>query len=77
MGCGDCRGTGYRGRVAIAEILVPNDALREMIDNKAPISSIKAEARRGGTRVLREAALQLALQGQTTLDEVLRVTMQG
>jgi general secretion pathway protein E len=77
VGCGDCRGTGYRGRVAIAEILVLNDALREMIVNKAPISSIKAEARRGGTRVLREAALDLALRGQTTLDEVLRVTMQG
>jgi general secretion pathway protein E len=77
VGCGDCRGTGYRGRIAIAEILVLNDALREMIVHKAAISSIKAEARRGGTRLLRDAALELALRGQTTLDEVLRVTMQG
>jgi general secretion pathway protein E len=77
VGCGDCRGTGYRGRIAIAEILVLNDALRELIVNKASILSIKAEARRGGTRLLRDAALDLALSGHTTLDEVLRVTLQG
>ena len=77
MGCGDCRGTGYRGRIAIAEILVLNDALRELIVDKASITSIKAEARRGGTRLLRDAALELAHRGQTTLDEVLRVTLQG
>jgi len=76
-GCGDCRGTGYRGRVAIAEILVLNDALRELIVDKAPISAIKAEARRGGTRLLRDAALRLAHEGRTTLEEVLRVTLQG
>ena len=77
VGCGDCRGTGYRGRIAIAEILVLNDPLRELIVNKASIMSIKAEARRGGTRLLRDAALELARSGRTTLDEVLRVTLQG
>ena len=76
-GCGDCRGTGYRGRIAIAEILVLNDVLRELIVNKASIVHIKAEARRGGTRLLRDAALDLAQRGQTTLEEVLRVTLQG
>ena len=39
--------------------------------------TIKAEARRGGTRLLRDAALELAQQGHTTLEEVLRVTLQG
>jgi general secretion pathway protein E len=77
VGCGDCRGTGYRGRVAIAEILVLNDSLRELIVNKASIVTIKAEARRGGTRLLRDAALELARTGRTTLEEVLRVTLQG
>ena len=77
VGCGDCRGTGYRGRIAIAEILVLNDPLRELIVNKASIVSIKAEARRGGTRLLRDAALDLAHDGRTTLEEVLRVTLQG
>jgi len=77
VGCGDCRGTGYRGRIAIAEILVLNDSLRELIVNKASIMNIKTEARRGGTRLLRDAALELAHQGHTSLEEVLRVTLQG
>ncbi|MCX9155711.1 GspE/PulE family protein [Niveibacterium sp. 24ML] len=75
-GCGDCRGTGYRGRRAIAEILTLTDPLREAILARAPISSVKAAATRGGTRSLRDAALALALSGATTLQEVLRVTLQ-
>lgn len=76
-GCGHCRGTGYRGRRAIAEVLVLTDLLRELIVNEAPISRVKEEARRGGTRLLRESALSLAHQGLTTLAEVRRVTLQG
>jgi general secretion pathway protein E len=74
-GCGDCRGTGYRGRKAIAEIMAMTDRLREMIAEKASIISIKEEARKGGTRFLREAALDMARQGLTTLEEVARVTL--
>ena len=75
-GCGDCRGTGYRGRRAIAELLVMNDDLRELITERASVVRIKEAARRNGTRSLREAALALALAGETTLAEVLRVTLQ-
>ena len=75
-GCGDCRGTGYRGRRAIAEILLMTDPLRELITEQASIVRIKEAARRGGTRSLRDAALALALRGETTLEEVLRVTLQ-
>ena len=74
-GCGDCRGTGYRGRKAIAEIMAMTDRLREMIAEKASIISIKEEARKGGTRFLREVAMDMARQGQTTLAEVARVTL--
>ena len=77
VGCGDCRGTGYRGRRAIAEILILNDRLRELIVQRASVLALKEEARRGGTRLLRDAALALALEGHTTLEEVLRVTLQG
>jgi len=73
-GCGDCRGTGYKGRRAIAEILILTDELREMIVDKAPIRQIKDHARRSGTRTLREAALALVARGETTLAEVRRVT---
>jgi len=74
-GCGDCRGTGFRGRKAIAEIMAMTDRLREMIAEKASIIAIKEEARKGGTRFLREAALDMARQGLTTLEEVARVTL--
>ena len=74
-GCGDCRGTGYKGRRAIAEILILTDELRELIVDKTPIRRIKEVARQQGTRSLREAALALARNGETTLAEVNRVTL--
>ena len=74
-GCGDCRGTGYKGRHAVAEILTLTDPLREMIVDKRPISQIKEAARANGTRTLREAALDLVAQGVTTIDEIKRVTL--
>jgi general secretion pathway protein E len=73
-GCGDCRGTGYKGRRAIAEILTLSDEIREMVVEKRPIRQIKEAAHRSGTRSLREAALVLARNGETTLAEVKRVT---
>lgn len=76
-GCGDCRGTGYKGRLAIAEVLIMNDRLRQMVSSRAPIEDLKQEARRTGTRYLREIALELALSGDTTLEEVCRVTLEA
>ncbi len=73
-GCGTCRGTGFKGRKAIAEFLVLNDELREMIVANAPIRQIKEASRKGGTRFLREAALELVRAGETTLEEINRVT---
>jgi len=74
-GCGDCRGTGYRGRRSIAEILTLNDEIRELIVDKRPIRQIKAAAHANGTRSLRLAALDLVRRGATTLDEIKRVTL--
>ncbi|MGA7178766.1 MAG: GspE/PulE family protein [Thiobacillaceae bacterium] len=74
MGCGDCRGTGYRGRHAIAEMLNLNDEIRELITARAPIRQIKQAARVNGTHSLREAALALVATGATTLEEINRVT---
>jgi general secretion pathway protein E len=73
-GCGDCRGTGYKGRRSIAEILTLNDEIRELIVDKQPIRRIKAAAHANGTRSLRLAALDLVRRGATTLDEIRRVT---
>ena len=74
VGCGDCRGTGYKGRRSIAEILILTDELREMIVEKRPIRQIKELARANGTRSLREAALALVRRGETSLLETRRVT---
>jgi general secretion pathway protein E len=76
-GCGDCRGSGYRGRKAVAEILNLNDELRELIIEKRPIRQLKELAYRNGTRSLTEAALRLVAHGETTLEELRRVTLSG
>jgi len=74
-GCGDCRGTGYKGRRAIAEILRLNDELREMIVAKRSVRQIKEAAHIRGTRDLTHAALEVVRAGHTTLEEVRRVTV--
>ncbi|WP_036165350.1 GspE/PulE family protein [Massilia sp. 9096] len=75
LGCGDCRGTGYKGRRSIAEILTLNDEIRELIVDKQPIRRIKAAAAANGTRSLRLAALDLVARGATTIEEIRRVTL--
>ncbi len=73
-GCGQCRGTGFKGRKAIAELLNLNDEIRELIVAREPIRVIKEAAQRHGTRFLREAAVNLVRQGESTLEEINRVT---
>jgi general secretion pathway protein E len=73
-GCGQCRGTGFKGRKAIAEMLFLNDEIRELITAREPVRRIKEAARRNGTRFLREAAVDLVRHGETTLQEINRVT---
>ena len=73
-GCGQCRGSGYKGRKAISELLNLNDEIRELIVAREPIRKIKDAAQRNGTRFLREAALTLVANGETTLQEINRVT---
>lgn len=73
-GCGQCRGTGYRGRKAIAELLILSDELRELIASRAPVRQIKQAAKSRGMQSLRDAALALVANGETTLEEINRVT---
>jgi general secretion pathway protein E len=72
--CGECRNTGFRGRKAIGELLVLNDELRELIVARAPARKLKEAARAAGTVPLREAANALVQAGETTLEEINRVT---
>ena len=74
QGCGQCHGTGYRGRKAIAELLCFNDVIRELIVTREPVRKVKEAASANGTRSMREAALDLVKRGETTLQEINRVT---
>ncbi len=73
-GCGHCRGSGFKGRKAIAEILNLNDEIRELIIARAPIRQLKQAAQANGTMLLRASALALVRKGETTLSEINRVT---
>ena len=74
QGCGHCHGSGYKGRKAIAELLCFNDEIRELIVTREPVRKIKEAARKNGTNSMREAALELVKRGETTLQEINRVT---
>ncbi|WP_460418686.1 GspE/PulE family protein [Pseudomonas sp. microsymbiont 2] len=73
-GCAQCRGVGYRGRWAIAEVLVLTDAMRELIAGQASVTRLKTLAREQGMRSLRDQALQAVREGTTSLEEINRVT---
>jgi type IV pilus assembly protein PilB len=75
-GCDDCRGTGFRGRLGLFELLRMNDSLRELVLERATDARLLEEARRGGMATLREECLALVARGETTLEEVLRVTQE-
>lgn len=72
-GCRHCRGTGYRGRKAVAEVLVLDDGLRDLIASRATASALKDAARAAGTVPVQAAALACVRTGETTLAEVRRV----
>jgi len=73
-GCRECRGAGYKGRMAIAELMILNDELRELITSRAPVRRLRDAAQRSGTRLLRDAAFDAVRKGSTTLQEINRVT---
>ena len=73
-GCIACQHTGYRGRTGIYELLMVNDAVRELVLENADASKVKKAAREGGMETLREDGLRKILSGETTVAEVCRVT---
>lgn len=74
VGCEICNHTGYRGRTAIHELLDLSDNIRELIIARRPGSEVRRAAREEGLGSLRESALRLVFEGQTTLYEINRVT---
>jgi general secretion pathway protein E len=74
QGCEKCRGTGYRGRTCVVELMPLSDAIRQLIHDSAEVDAIRRKAREEGMRTLRESAIEKLMQGVTTYQEVLRVT---
>jgi type IV pilus assembly protein PilB len=74
-GCEYCNKIGYKGRMAIIELLVIDDELRALIMEKASTSHIRQIARRKGMRTLRESGILAVFDGMTTVEEVLKETV--
>ncbi len=77
VGCSSCYGTGYRGRTAVAEILFPNDDLREKVVQKKPGWELKKVSTGIMEENLRSVGLKKVERGETSLREVLRVVSSG
>jgi len=73
-GCEQCRNTGYQGRTVITEVLPITQAIRESVMKKETAEVIKQKARHEGMRTLRESGIQRVIAGESSLDEVCRIT---
>lgn len=73
-GCSQCQGTGYRGRIAIFEMVEMNNELRELAFTKAPTGDLRKAAQASGMRTLRDDGKAKIFKGITTPDEIVRIT---
>jgi type IV pilus assembly protein PilB len=74
-GCKNCNGSGYRGRVALYEVMKFNESLKEMVLQGASTAELKTAAIRGGMKTLRMAGIEKIIGGTTTMEEIGRVTI--
>jgi type IV pilus assembly protein PilB len=75
-GCSECSNTGYRGRIALYEVMTVRPELRRLITRDSTADDIKAEALKLGMKTLRQSALTKVKEGMTSIEEVLRVTIE-
>ncbi len=73
-GCPDCSQTGYRGRIAIYEVLVMDEAMKDLVLKRASLDELKREAVKMGMSTLRMSAIEKVREGLTTVQETVRVT---
>ena len=75
-GCADCRNTGYRGRTAIFEMIPMSKELRKLVFDSANEDEIREAAMKNGMVTLRDAGNERVLDGTTSIEEVLRSTVE-
>jgi type IV pilus assembly protein PilB len=73
QGCDHCRGSGYRGRIGLFELMMISDPIRDLIMRRSSANDIKAQALREGMHTLRDDGLEKVVSGISTIDEILRV----
>ena len=73
-GCSECNGSGYKGRTGLYELLIVNDKIRELVVKRESLAAVRNAAVEGGMKTLRENGLKKAMEGITTIEEVLRET---
>ena len=74
-GCKKCNGTGYKGRIALFEMMIMNDRLRNMIMDNASTAELRNGAKEDGMRTLRDSGLLHIFDGVTTIEEVVKETI--
>jgi general secretion pathway protein E len=74
VGCPECNGTGYKGRMAVYEVLVPGDRVRRALLSGADVATLQEAAVAEGMRTLLQAGLDAAAAGLTTVQEAIRIT---
>lgn len=74
VGCDQCGGEGYRGRVGVYEVLAMETNIRKLVTQSATSETIEAEAKKNGMSKMSEDGFLKAVQGITTIEEILRVT---
>jgi type IV pilus assembly protein PilB len=75
-GCAHCNNTGYRGRLALYEVMPLGDELKELVLQGASAMDIKREALKNGMATLRMSGISKVMEGATSLDEIMRVTFE-
>ncbi|MCL2070620.1 MAG: Flp pilus assembly complex ATPase component TadA [Oscillospiraceae bacterium] len=73
-GCRACRNTGYAGRTAIFEIVIPSNAIKECISKNGTAEEIGQLAKQNGTKLLRDNVTEMVLEGKTTMEELVKAT---
>ena len=76
-GCKVCNNTGYKGRLAIFEMMLGTAKVKEAIINNVPLSELTRTARKEGMRVLRESGLISIFEGATTIEEIVKETIRS
>ena len=74
-GCSECNGTGYKGRIALYEVMPFSEGIKDMVLNGGSSSDIKRQAIKDGVKTLRMSGISKVLEGMSAMEEVLRVTM--